>query len=116
MTPVEHAAAIYEQEPCARSFKEDLEAHLLHGVVVSTPEFFCMGRPVPHNAPRHEIVDPWQNTWEEQPDCWHLYLWAGPMMSAFKCATHPLPFVSFERKNRLRVYRWDDIYAACSKH
>jgi hypothetical protein len=115
MTPVEQAAAVYEREPCARSFREDLEAHLLHGVVVSTPEFFCMGRPVLACANREQIVDPWYNDFPIW-DCWHLYLWAGPMMSAFQQATYPLTFVSFERKNRLRVYRWESIYAACSKH
>ena len=116
MTPVEQAAAVYEGEPCARSFREDLEAHLLHGLVYSSGDFFCMARPVSKDYPQHLIVNPWFNEWDAPTNCWHLYLWAGPMMSAFKCATHPLPFVSFERKNRLRVHRWEVIYAACSKH
>lgn len=115
MRPVELSAAVYEKEPCARSFKEDLEAHLLHGLVVSTPELFLMARPVLACAPHEQIVNPWYNDFPIW-DCWHVYLYSGNMMSAFKQATYELQFVSFERKNRLRVYRWDDIYAACSKH
>ena len=116
MNPVLKAAAVYEQEECVRTFAQDLEAHLLHGVVVSTPNLFCMGRPVSHDASGDKIVNPWHNTWDKEPDCWHLYLYAGDMMSAFKQATHELPYVSYEMKNRLRVYRSEVIYAACSKH
>jgi hypothetical protein len=117
MTPVQRAAAVYDREPCARSFKEDLEAHLIYGLVVSTPDLFLMARPVSHDAPRYEIVNPWCNVWDSgEPDCWHLYLYAGDMLSAFQQATYELPYVSFERKNRLRVYRREVIYAACSRH
>ena len=38
MLPAEKAAAVYAQEPCAQSFREDLEAHLLISYVFSTPE------------------------------------------------------------------------------
>ena len=116
MSPAQRAAAVYDQEPCARSFKEDLEAHLIYGVVVSTPDLFFMARPVSHDAPRYEIVNPWCNVWDAgEPDCWHLYLYAGDMMDAFKQVPHST-YVSFEKKNRLRVYRVKDIYAACSRH
>jgi hypothetical protein len=112
--PVERAAAVYEKEPCARSFKEDLEAHLLNGLVVSTPELFLMARPVCHAATREEIINPWFNSFRYF-DCWHLYLYSGDMMSAFKQAGYKLPLVSFERRNGLRVYTWDAIYSACAK-
>jgi hypothetical protein len=115
MTPVLKAAAVYEQEPCVRTFAQDLEAHLLHGLVVSTPDLFLMARPVSHDAIGDKIVNPWHNTWESEPDCWHLYLYAGDMMTAFKQATHELPYVSFERKNRLRIYSWDQIFNTCKK-
>ena len=116
MKPVEIAAMVYEKEPCARSFKEDLEAHLLdpHGIVVSTPSCFLMARPVLHWHEYRYVTNP--HIRYHNGDCWHVYLYAGEMMSAFKQATYRLPFVSFERKNRLRVYTWQDIYAACSKH
>ena len=115
MRPVLKAAAVYDKEPCVRPFAQDLEAHLLHGVVVSTPDLFFMARPVSHDATGDRIVNPWHNTWDKEPDCWHVYLYAGDMMSAFKQVCW-LPFVSFEKRNRLRVYRRNVIYAACSRH
>jgi len=114
MRPVQEAAAVYEREACARSFKEDLEAHLLNGIVVSTPDLFLMARPVCHAATREEIVNPWCNSFRHL-DMWHLYLYAGDMMSAFKQAPHKLPLVSWEKRNGLRVYSWDAIYSACAK-
>jgi hypothetical protein len=113
--PVLRAAAVYEQEECPRTFAQDLEAHLLHGLVISKPELFFMARPVSHDATGDKIVNPWVNTWDKEPDCWHVYLYAGDLLSAFQ-QVHELPFVSFEKRNRLRVYQWGDIYAACSRN
>ena len=115
MTPVELAAAVYDKEPCARSFKEDLEAHLLdpNGIVISTPSLFLMARPVLHYHEYRYVTNP--HIRYANGDCWHLYLYAGDLMSAFKQATHKLPYVSYERKNSLRVYSWDAIYTACAK-
>lgn len=114
MKPVELAALVYTTEPCARSFREDLEAHLLNGYVVSTPSSFTMGRAVRRDATYEEIVNPWVNF--DAPDCWHLYLFSGAMIEAFSAAPYPLPWVSFERKNKLRFFKWDDIWAACSRY
>jgi len=116
MRPVLKAAAVYEQEECVRPFAQDLEAHLLHGLVISTPDLFLMARPVSHDASGDKIVNSWHNTWDNEPDCWHVYLYSGEMMSAFFQSSTWLPYVSFERKNRLRVYRREVIYAACLRH
>lgn len=107
MTPVEKAAAVYEREPCARTFKEDLEAHLLHGYVFSTPEFFLMGRPVIRGAIYSLIVNPWHVF--DDPDCWHVYLFAGDLSKVYAAIPYPLPFISFERKNKLRVFPVEQI-------
>jgi hypothetical protein len=111
MRPVVTAAAVYLKEPCARTFREDLEAHLLHGHVISTPDFFCMGRKVYRRAQAKDIINPWFNLWESPPDCWHLYLFTGDIRRAFLCADVQLPHVSFERRNRLRFYTWDRIFS-----
>lgn len=58
MTPVEQAAAVYLSEPCARTFREDLELHLLNGVVYSTPTAFIMARYVARDWPALSVVDP----------------------------------------------------------
>lgn len=111
MKPVELAAAVYQREECARSFREDLEAHLLNGYVLNDPTAFIMGRPVLKDAPVEQVCDPWYVF--EEYDCWHLYLFAGSLVRPFQFAPHRLPWVSFERKNKLRYHKWDDIWRKC---
>lgn len=93
---------VYEREPCARSFREDLEAHLLHGHVFSTPEYFCMGRAVRRDADAADIVNPWVSFPMAECDAWMVYLVAGDMRAAWSCFPKLLPWVGFERSNRLR--------------
>lgn len=111
MRPVQRAAAVYEQETCPRSFREDLEAHLLYGIVVSNDQLFLMARPVRQDATYERICNPWVSF--QNPDCWHLYLYSGHLKEAFDSAPYPLPFVSFERKNKLRIYSWVRIHTQC---
>jgi len=111
MTPFEEALAVYSREPCARTFSEDLEAHLRHGYVINTPECFIMGRKVYRYAQTHHILNPWHNLWESTPNCWHLYLFAGDVRKAFASADVQLPYVSFERRNKIRFYPWDVIFS-----
>ena len=102
MTPVEHAAQVYQSEPCARTFAQDLEAHLLHGYVFSAPAFFVMGRAVKKNAPEWLILRPDKRILN--PDAWLVWLCAGDMGEALKHLPYPLPWIGFQRKNVLRWY------------
>lgn len=100
MTPAEEAAAVYEKEPCARTFREDVEAHMLCGYVVATPEVFAMFRPVRWSAGQEAIVNPWHA--HVGCDTWHIYLAAGDVEQIRAMLPYPLPYVAFERKNQLR--------------
>ena len=111
MRPVQRAAEVYHREYCPRTFKDDLEAHLLYGVVVSNDDLFLMARPVSQGDTYERITNPWVTY--ADPDCWHLYLYSGHLRDAFACAPYPLPFVSFERKNKLRIYPWVSIHTPC---
>jgi hypothetical protein len=111
MSPFMRAAMVYQNEVCARTFKEDLYAHYVTGYVISTPTYFVMGRPVLSSATYEEITNPHLSF--KEPDCWHLYLYSGPLIHAFLAAPYRLPFVSFERKNILRFYHWDVIARKC---
>jgi hypothetical protein len=102
--PAEIAAGVYQREPCARSFREDLEAHLRNGYVFSTPEYFVMGRVVSSSAPPEEIVDPWIRFAEADADAWLIYLLAGDVRKAFEVLPHPLPRIGWERSNALRFW------------
>ena len=110
MMPVEHAAKVYEGEKCARTFREDLEAHLLNGFVFSRPDFFIMGRPVIKAADPALIVDPWHKFPSAECDCWHIYLFSGNMVRAWAIMPWPLPWFCWERKNELRFYSVEAIH------
>lgn len=111
MTPVEQAAAVYLSEPCARTFREDLESHLLHGVVFSTPTAFIMARYVARDWPPHRIVDPSQNnTTDDHLDCLHVYLASGDLTEFFTFPHKPCKWVSFERENVLKFYSYERIH------
>ena len=104
MTPVERAAQVYQQEASSRTFREDLELHLLNGFVFSTPDFFIMGRPVPVNGEPRLVVDP---NWVFPPEacnCWHVALMAGNYAKAWTILPWEYPYFAWERKNELRFY------------
>lgn len=109
MNPIAQARLVYALEPCARSFLDDLEAHLGLGFVYSTPDFFVMGRPVQRSAPAHLIIDPSVSFERSVCDCWHVYLAAGNLGKAWGILPWPLEWLSFERKNELRFYKASDI-------
>lgn len=106
LTPVELAALVYEQEPCARTFREDLEGHLINGYVFSTPELFLMGRAVDSSAPYEVVTDPWQVFARERCDAWLCYLAAGDLTQMPGLIPYELPKIGFERGNILRYYRY----------
>ena len=93
MTPVEQIAALYDG---AGSFKDDLEAYLLRGYVISTPNSFCMGRAVRSDATPNLIKDPWYDFFD--PDAWYIFAYAGKLSEAWKSIPYPLPWVGLDRK------------------
>lgn len=105
--PFREAMAVYGREPCARPFTEDLEAHMRHGWVISTPTIFLMARPVRSDWPDSVVLNPWELT--EAPDAWHVWLAAGEWREAFSHAPFPLRWVSFQRRNILHRHDWQTI-------
>ena len=115
MTPVWMAAAVYEAEPCARSFREDLEAHLQNGYVFSTPTAFVMGRPVDSGADPAQIVDPWHGFNPAECDAWLVYLAAGNIADVLRQEPFQLTFFMWERKNVLRRFHAKTVKRLCSQ-
>lgn len=117
MSPAEQAAKIYQTEPCARTFFEDLEAHLWNGgYVFSTPEFFIMGRAVPSMAPVRMLVDPWNAFDEADCDTWFIYLAAGNMQRFFQCHDFvgvKKEWLAWERNNAIRWHKFNRTRALC---
>lgn len=115
MTPVEQAAAVYQREACARSFDDDLAAHLKGGYVFSTPDAFVMIRPVRSFADERLIVDPWVKFEREDCNAWLVYLAAGDLASLLPLLPYPLPLIGWERKNRLRWRSLEKTFAKIGK-
>ncbi len=115
-SPIEEAAAIYEREPCKRTFQEDLASHLLGGYVFSSPDLFLMGRPIDSDAPYEQITDPCYKF--DRCNSWLVYLAVCRRTSfldkLFRYEPYPLPFIGFERRNKLRFYRREQLLAKCS--
>lgn len=108
-TPIFQAKALHFNENGPRSFREDLEAHLMHGFVYSTPSAFVMARMVSRDWPACDIINPWKNDLTCPPDCLHIYLAAGDIQE-FWTFPHPhAVWVSFERRNILRFHPYERI-------
>ena len=112
--PFERAIEVYEKEHCSRTFVEDLESYLLHGYVFSTPGYFVMGRAVSVYADPSEIIDPDHVFPVDEHSCWHVALAAGvtPFASFLSLIPYQLPYVSWEKRNKLRIYRMDRVEQA----
>jgi hypothetical protein len=102
MTPYQQAKQVYEQEPCARRFEEDLLLHLDGGHVFSSPSAFVMFRGVWSGADPEHICNPAIHFPQTKIDCWHVYLAAGNFEWDDRWFPCDLRYFSFERKNRLR--------------
>jgi hypothetical protein len=83
LTPVERA-----KELLGSTFREDLEAHLLNGYVISTPETFAMGRPCPKGA---EVFGPWRQ-WPAE-SCDSIFVWCAVGELSALAALVPAEFV-----------------------
>ena len=108
MTHFERARMVYENEPCARSFYEDLLLHLNHGFVFSEPDAFIMGRPVDKDAPIEAIRNP--EVTFSNANCWWIYLASGKGLTLFlRHEPMALPYFGFERSNKPRFHRRDQL-------
>jgi hypothetical protein len=100
MTPFERAARFYSDQD---RLTEVVEAHFLHGYVISTPEIFVVARRVVSLWPDEMLAD--IRRVDPDGDCWHVELFAGDMEAVLAAMPFPLPFVSFHRRDRsAKVY------------
>lgn len=101
MTPFEQAQAVYEREPCARPFEEDLFFHLLHGFVYSSPTCFAMCREASSAWDADKMLLPWEI--ELSGDCWFVWMLAGDAREAIGKLPHVKPFIAFEKRGEVRL-------------
>ena len=99
MTPYEQAQAVYEREPCARTFHEDLWYHLQHGFVWASPACFAMIRPVCSTWERAALLSPWLTA--PDGDCWLVWMLAGDAAEGIAKLPSRKKWLAFERSGSL---------------
>ncbi len=110
VTPFQRAREVYENEPCARTFEEDLHWHLRLGWVISTPTFFLMVRQVRRDWPIQQLRMPWQV--HPRGDAMWIWLLAGDMREAMVSEAWPaFEWVGFERENDPRWVLREKLFA-----
>lgn len=116
MTPYQQAQAVYEREPCARSFHEDHFHHLQHGFVYSSPTCFAMCREVSSAWGADKMLAPWEV--EPGGDCWFVWMLAGDAREAIGRLPHVKPFIAFEKRCKVRLRTREQVMrlAEFAKH
>ena len=105
--PIEKIMALYN-EPS--KFVEELNNYLMGGLVISSPSFFMMLKPIEKDEDPH-------GQWNiKEPDAWYVRWAAGDnAVKAMMDAVTPLPYVCFRRltaagETKMRTYDWDKFY------
>lgn len=75
MTPAEKVAALYDADS-PRTFREDVEAHLLNGYIIAEPQMMVMARPVDTSASQDLIRNPWFVFPPQRCNAWYIYAFA----------------------------------------
>jgi hypothetical protein len=109
MTPAETIAAMYEREGV--SFREVLEAHLLHGYVLSGPDWFVMGRVIGGNDSSLWLDFDHVFSPVEECDAWLVMAAAGDWRDALRLFPYPLPWIVYQRRGRWVRRRFESLLA-----
>jgi len=105
--PFEKIAALYK-DPA--KFFEELNHYMVGGMVISSPKFFLMLKPIDKN---HNPRGQW---WVKKPNSWYVRWAAGDgAVRAMMDAVEPLPYLTFRRvtptgETNLRTYNWNKFY------
>lgn len=100
MKPLDAVREMYREHLPGNSLEEDIAAYLEVGVVVSTPRFFLMARPIERSNPQ---------AWDhfaryENPDTWLIWAAAGDDAESVKTfclqiEPRPLRWVAWARRD-----------------
>lgn len=116
MNPFHQALGVYLKHPTKRTFADDLTAHLKCGYVLGTPTGLVLGRPVPRDAVPQLIITPEVSFETKDCDCWHIWLGVGDWHSILlEHLPYHLPWMSWERRFRLRFHSTDKVLAFAEK-
>jgi len=106
MTPYEQAAALYESGEVDSTLAADMEAHGLHGYILSTPTCFLLARAVPKSQAPYDISAVYPL---EECDTWLVWAMAGDIREAMAFAPPTMKWIAFARKGVLRFHRFQNV-------
>ena len=107
MSPYEAMAKVYAGHPTVHPFEWYVDWHLRHGYVFATPEFFVAFRPVCHESPPEQVIDPTCLFPPDKCDAWFIFCGAGSMRKAWSVMPHELPWIGYERlKGDILELQW----------
>ena len=112
------ALRVYQKEYSYRTMFEDLKLYSVNdGVIHITRDSMIIARPVhidplwqymrkplPKNDQTQAIADPLTTYDKSTWNCWHIGLWVGNLSKLFTLSPFELPYVSFQKRNGLKVY------------
>jgi len=110
MSAFEQACKLYDGRGFgAWDITQDMLWHAMHGYMLVTPCEFVLARPVALVWGEERITDVSDNRLSENEltlslDCWHITVAVGDMRELLSHLPYPLPFISFDRRNKFRVY------------
>ena len=108
----------YDSVSCGHAIWPLMEVCARRGVLFSSPEAFIMARPVNSTIPELDIINlkdlhpDYQNIGlTDAYDAWHVIYASGDLRHFFDKATHPLPFVLWQRNGvgKLKRYSFNKI-------
>lgn len=90
----------------------DMAWHALNGYIYACADSFAMARPVSTQDATEDVLD-YTRGFELTNDqnCWHIHIAVGNMKHLLSLLPYQLPFISFERRGKLRLYRYDRFIA-----
>jgi hypothetical protein len=97
----------YEQNEPEGSFTMAILRCLFHGLIVRRPDFFLLAEPV--------FTDGRQIIATNLPaNCWWCHFVCAPVGTKTTYdfmaeAPYPLDYVGFKRRNKVKIYRWENI-------
>lgn len=89
--------------PSANSFREDLEQHLVHGWVYSSPTAFGLARLVHSSWPEDALRDCRCHALREEADMWYFTRVAGDAAEVLSRLPFPMPQVGYYREKKHRT-------------
>lgn len=98
MTPYHRMEEWYRTHPSVRPFGLYVEMHLQAGVVLSTPDYFVLARPVNSRAPAWRINESMQLWPRAEQDCWYIFAFCGDIPQALAAIPYELPLLCFNRR------------------